>query len=89
MKFSPMLALGIVAAALVSAFALAPAAHAAGQPRESCSTAATVGSQIDGSGCGSLASGAYWFGILYVQQTEKAYTCTVLTVDGTNAVCNG
>jgi hypothetical protein len=88
MKFSPRLALGIVVAALVPAFALAPAAHAASQPREFCSTAATVGSQIDGSGCGSLASGTYWFGILYVQQTRQAYTCSILTVDGTNAVCN-
>jgi hypothetical protein len=86
MKFSPMLALGVLVAALVSAFALAPAAHAAMTPIEVCSTA-TVGSQIDGSGCGSLANGTYWTAMLYDLQTGRDYPCASLTVDGTDAVC--
>lgn len=72
----------------MSALALAPAAaHAAMTPTEFCSTV-TVGSQIDGSGCGSLPSGTYWSAILYDTQTRHAYGCAILTVDGTNAVCS-
>jgi hypothetical protein len=87
MKFTPMLALGALVAAIVPAFVLAPAAHAAGQPIESCSTV-TVGSQIQGSGCGSLANGTYWTAILYDVSTRHLYECAILSVSGTTATCN-